>query len=84
MNNVIMRQVAVTAVFAPLSSGRLVGTFEISTPPTNTGNVIFKGDDNTEVTWVPGEFHTVRRVNLAEIQARGQAGDVVSIVGGTW
>jgi hypothetical protein len=84
MNNVIMRQIEVTTEFAPLVPERMVGTFEISTPPTNSGNVIFKGDDGSEVAWIPSEFHELRRVNLAEIYVKGQAGDIVSVVGGTW
>jgi len=84
MNNVIMREIEVTTEFAPLVPEQLVGTFEISTPPTNAGDVIFKGDDGSEVSWLPGEFHQLCRINLAEIEVKGQAGDKVSVVGGTW
>ena len=84
MNNVIMRQVNVATDFAPLVPEKLVGTFEISTPPTNAGNVIFLGDDGSEIHWLPGEYHTLVRIDLAEIQVKGQAGDKVSVVGGTW
>ena len=84
MNNVIMRQVSVSTDFAPLVPESLVGTFEISTPPTNAGNVIFLGDDGSEVPFLPGEYHTMVRIDLAEIQVKGQAGDKVSVVGGTW
>jgi len=34
--------------------------------------------------WIPGEWHNLKRVKLSDIQARGNPGDVVSIVGGTW
>ena len=84
MNNVIMREIQVTTDYAPLVPDRLVGSFEISTPPTNTGNVIFKGDDGSEVSFIPGEFHSFRSINLAELEVKGQAGDKVSVVGGTW
>ena len=84
MNNVIMRQIDVTADFAPLAPERLVGSFEISTPPTNAGNVLFKGDDGSEVAWLPGEYHSFRSINLTEIEVKGQVGDKVSVVGGTW
>ena len=33
---------------------------------------------------VPGEWHTLHRVDLAEIQVKGSAGDTVTINGGTW
>jgi len=84
MNNTIMRKITVTSSYQPLSPGRLVGSVTISTPPGNGGNVTFLGDDGSDVPWVPGEWHAFRSVDLAAIQVKGTAGDVVTIVGGTW
>jgi hypothetical protein len=84
MNNVLMRKVVVTEEYQPLAAEAAVVTVEISTPPTNAGEVCFQGDDGSDVPWVPGEFHEFKRVNLAEIKVKGTLGDVVTIVGGTW
>ena len=85
MHNVVMRKVTVTAAYQPLSAkSREVASVEVSTPPTNAGVVFFRGDDGTDVPWIPGEYHEFKRVNLAEIFVKGTPGDVVTIVGGTW
>ena len=84
MNNTIMRKIDVTADYQPLASGRLVGSVEISCSPDNAGAAYFLGDDGSDVPWVPGEWHHFRSVNLAEIKVKGTAGDVVTVVGGTW
>jgi len=85
MHNVLMRKVVVTAVYQPLSAkSREVVSVEVSTPPTNTGPVYFRGDDGTDVPWVPGEYHAFLRINLADLQVKGTPGDVVTLVGGTW
>lgn len=84
MNNVIMRTIQVGTDFAPLVAESLMGSVEISTPPTNSGPVIFQGDDGNDVAWVPGEFHSFRRIDLSKLQAKGSSGDVITIVGGTW
>ena len=84
MNNTIMRKITVTAEYQPLSAERLVGSVTISTPPTNEADVVFRGDDGSDVPWVPGEWHHFRSVNLAEIKVKGSAGDSVTVVGGTW
>ena len=84
MNNVILRKIVVTAEYQPLSETSLIGSVTISTPPTNLGDVIFQGDDVDEVPWVPGEWHTFRSVDLSSIQVRGQIGDTVTVIGGTW
>lgn len=84
MNNVIMRKIVVAAEYQPLAGQQLVGSVTISTPPGNAADVIFKGDDGGEVPWVPGEWHDFRSVNLAAIQVKGEPGDVVTVVGGTW
>jgi len=84
MNNLIMRKVDVTGNYRPLVSEKMVCTVTISAPPTNVGNVFFKGDDGSDVPWLPSEWHGLVRVNLADIQVKGTVGDVVTIVGGTW
>ncbi len=84
MNNVIMRKVEVTASYQPLVSTGLVGSVTVSCPPGNAADVLFKGDDGSDVPWKPGEWHEFRSVNLAEIEVKGTVGDTVTIVGGTW
>ena len=84
MNNVIMRKVDVTENYTPLVSEKTVCTVTISAPPTNVGNVFFKADDGSDVFFLPGEWHCLVRVNLADIQIKGTVGDVVTLVGGTW
>ena len=84
MNNVIMRKVTVGAAYAPLATTTVVASVTISTPPGNSGTVYFKGDDGSDVPYVPGEWHDFRSVNLAEIEVKGTPGDSVTIIGGTW
>jgi len=84
MNNVIMRKLVLTADYQPLAAERVVGSFTISAPPGNAGNVVFQGDQGADVPWVPGEWHEFNRVNLTEVQVKGTPGDIVTVVGGTW
>jgi hypothetical protein len=84
MNNTVMRKVNVTAGYQSLVAQQLIATVEISALPSNTGPVFFLGDDGSDVPWIPGEYHTLNSVNLAEIKIKGTPGDAVSIVGGTW
>jgi hypothetical protein len=84
MNNILMRKVTVTAGYQPLVAERTVVSCTISCPPSNAGSVNFKGDDGSDVPWVPGEWHDFRGVNLAEIEVKGTPGDAVTVVGGTW
>ena len=84
MNNLIMRSVAVADEYHPLSTRDLVASVTVSCLPTNAGPVFFRGDDGSEVPWLPGEWHEFWNVNLAEITFRGTEGDVVTVVGGTW
>jgi hypothetical protein len=84
MNNVIMRLVTVAEGYAPLTAVETVGTFTISALPGNAANVFFKGDDGSDVPWVPSEWHIFKHVNLAAILVKGAVGDKVSVVGGTW
>lgn len=85
MNAAIMRAVPVTATYQPLSAKDVeAASVEISAPPTNAGVVYFRGNDGSDVPWIPGEYHEFRRINLAEIFVKGTPGDIVTIVGGTW
>ena len=84
MNNFINRKITVTTSYQPLVSTKFVGSVTISCPPSNTGNVLFKGDDGTDVPWIPGEWHDLVSVNLNEMQIKGNAGDSVTVIGGTW
>jgi len=84
MHNFVMRKITVTADYQPLVSGSLVASVTISTPPTNSANVLFKGDDGSDVAFVPGEWHEFRSIELASVQVKGTPGDVVTVVGGTW
>ena len=84
MNRTIMRKVIVSADYRPLAARSLRGSFEISAAPGNTGSVFFRGDDGSDVPWMPGEYHSFRQVDLAEIRVKGTAGDVVTVIGGTW
>ena len=84
MNNAILRKIDVTASYQPLVSESLVASVTISTPPTNSATVYFKGDDGTDVPWVPGEWHEFRSIDLAAIEIKGTVGDVVTVIGGSW
>ena len=84
MNNVLMRKITIPADYQPLAPERTVVTVTISCPPGNSANVLFKGDDGSDVPWLPGEWHTLVGVNLADIQVKGTVGDTVTLVGGTW
>ena len=84
MNNVIMRKLVLTADYQPLATKRVIGSFTISAPLSNDDDALFRGDEGDDVPWVPGEWHSFSRVNLAEIQVKGTPGDVVTVVGGAW
>jgi len=84
MNNIVMRKVTVGAAYAPLVSESVVASVTMSCPPSNAGEVIFKGDDGGEVPWVAGEWHEFQRIDLATVRVKGTPGDVVTVVGGTW
>ena len=84
MNNVIMRRVGVTADYQPLADRKLVASVTLASLPTNGGTVYFRGDDGSDVPWVPGEWHDFWSVNLNEIVIKGEPDDVVTVIGGTW
>jgi len=84
MNNVVMRKITVTGEYQALVSASLIASVTISTPPANAGNVLFKGDDGSDVPFVPGEWHQFESIDLAGIEVKGTPGDVVTVVGGSW
>ena len=84
MNNVLMRKIDVTGAYAPLVSESLVASVTISCPPSNSGDVVFKGDDGSDVPWIASEWHVFQSVDLSRIEIKGTPGDVVTVVGGTW
>ena len=85
MNNALFRKIVVTAAYQPLSAKDVeVASVEISALPSNAGAVFFLGDDGSDVPWIPGEYHTLKRVNLAEIKVKGAPGDCLTLVGGSW
>jgi len=84
MNNVIMRAVTVTSSYRPLVAGQMIATAVVSCPPANAAPVFFKGDDRSDVPWVPGEWHQFKGVDLGGILVKGTDGDTVTVVGGSW
>ena len=83
-NSIIMRTVEVTDEYAPLSPDALVGTVTVSSPPTNSGSVYFKAGESGETWFIPGEYHQFVRVPIHTIFVKGTAGDVITVIGGTW
>ena len=82
--NTVQRSITVTTSYAPLSSlNEVYATMDVSCPPGNTGSVFFLGDDNEDVPWIPGEWHTLSHTDLYSLQIKGTAGDIVTVVGGT-
>ncbi len=83
-NSIILRTVEVTEEWRPLSPEPLVGTVDVSTPPTNSGPVFFKAGVGEEAWFLPGEFHAFQRIPIHSVFVKGTAGDMVTIIGGTW
>lgn len=80
-----MRTITVTEDWQPFTEKDLeVATVDVQATPTNGAPVIFLGDTGQEVPWVPGEYHTLARINLAELRVKGTPGDTVTIIGGSW
>ena len=84
MNNVLARKATLTTSWQPLSGERAVASVTVTAPTYNTGNVLLKGDTGDEVPLEPGEWHELAHVDLAEVEVKGTAGDIVTVVGGTW
>ena len=82
-NNIVMRQIEVTAEYRPLSPERLVGTFDVSAPPTNSAPVYFRGDTGEDVVFLGGEYHRFANVDLAHLWVRGDEGGIITVIGTT-
>ena len=83
-NNLIIRRFEVKPEFRRLSEVEVIGTVDISTPPFNSAPVFLKGDNGDEVVMVPGECHAFQRISLSDIWIRGDEGNIVTVIGGTW
>jgi len=84
MTNPIMRKITVTADWQPLSDVSLVlSECEVNCAIDNSGNVLFRttGETGIEVPWEPSEYHRFRSLDLATIEVKGTADDIVTIVG---
>lgn len=85
MNNIVMRTITLTADWQPFTEKDCeVATVDVQASPTNAGPATFLGDTGQEVAWVPGEYHTLARINLADLRVKGTPGDTVTIIGGSW
>ena len=83
-HNIVMRRVEMSSEYRPLSERSLIVSAEIGAPPTNAGPVYFRGDLGDDMLWPPGAYHFFKSVDLSLIFVKGDPGDVVSIIGGTW
>lgn len=83
-NNVVLKTIELTGDFQPLTDASLVATVTLSAPPDNTASATLRTPNGSEVNFMPGEWHTLHRVDLAHLEAKGDAGDTLSLVGGTW
>jgi len=83
-NNLILRRVEVTEEYRPLSDVPLVGTVTLSAAPTNAGPIFLRSDDGEDVPMHQAEFHVFKRIDLSLVMIKGQPGDYVTAIGGTW
>lgn len=84
MTTPLMRSINVTTEYAAIAVINDTTSCTLSCPATNSGVVWFKGDDNSDVPWQPGEWHKFSLVNLASVEIKGAVGDIVTVIGGTW
>ncbi len=84
MNNAIARKIDVTTDYQPLVSEQMVATVTVSAPPANITDIFLLGDTGDDVPIAPGEWHTFYSVDIASVQVKGTAGDIVTVIGGTW
>jgi hypothetical protein len=82
MNTPIVRKIALNALFLPLTTERLVGTFTIRN--TSTGNAVLLCDDGiTELPMDRSQQFTLEGVDLSKIHAKGNLGDFLMVIGAT-
>ena len=84
MNNLIARKITLTTSWQSLAGEKTVASVTVTAPTANAGNVLLDGDTGDEVPLEPGEWHEFKNINLADLQVKGTAGDIVTVVGGTW
>ncbi len=84
MNNPYINKKDLTSLFVPLAAERTVVTVTITSPVSNGNTVYLAGQGGVSVPLEPGEWHTFKSVDLADIQVKGTAGDIITIIGGTW
>lgn len=84
MNNIIMKVINLDSGWHALSPTPLIASVTISCPPTNTAPVHFIGDGGSVVPWQQGEWHEFKNVDLSTIKVTGTAGDIITVIGGTW
>jgi hypothetical protein len=80
-NRVIAISVTLASGYAALSATALVADVEITSISTNADAYILGSDGTTHVIWKAGQTHTFVGVDLASIQMKGTAGNVVTIIG---
>jgi len=81
---VYQRDVAMTGDWVALASESTVLSWAVISCHTgNAADVIIRDKTHTENTkvWVPGESYKFEHLDLATIEAKGQANDTVGIVG---
>jgi hypothetical protein len=85
MNNIVMLKIAMNNGTQQVSTTKLIASVTISCLPTNTGSVYFKvGTTGTEVPFIPGEWHTLKCIDLSTLYVRGNSPDAITLIGGTW
>ena len=84
-NNLILRKIEVTPEWKPLSPVPLVGTVDVSAPPSNSGPVFIRSGKGEESFFIPAEFHCFQRVALDKVEVRSDTpGNELTLIGGTW
>ena len=84
-NNLILRRIEVTEEWKPLSPVPLVGTVDVSAPPTNSGPVFIRAGVDEEAYLIPAEFHCFQRVALDQVEVRSDTpGNELTLIGGSW
>ncbi|MBI5940557.1 MAG: hypothetical protein HY859_09040 [Caulobacterales bacterium] len=85
MNNLVQRVITLTPDWQPATQlPEEVASVDVLALPGNSAVVEFEGDLGQSVPWAPGEWHSFPRINLARLRMRGQPGDRVTVVGGSW
>lgn len=81
MRNVVILKVDLDNDDKPLSTVRLVATFTLTAAHTNTQAATLSDGKGNEVLVPPGVQYQFERVDLADLQVRSKAGEMVYVVG---